>query len=70
MSETICIPAMDSMNMINHLACFVMRPMTNCAVIVGVSSGFIPVPPTGMYCAALAVKHVYFVNNKQLLLVF
>ena len=70
MSDAICIPAMDSMNMIYHLASFVTRPMTNWAVIVSVSSGSIPVPPTGMHCAALAVKHDDFINNKQLLLVF
>ena len=70
MSEAICILAMDSMNMIYHLAQFVMRPMTNWTVIVGVSGGSIPVPPTGMHCAALAVKHDDFVKNKQLFLVF
>ena len=70
MSEAICIPAMDSMNMIDHLAGFVTRPMTNWAVIMSISSGFIPVRPMGTYCAALAVKHDDFVNNKQLLLVF
>ena len=69
MSEAIYIPAMDSMNMIYHLACFVTRPMTNWAVIVGVSGGSIPVPSTGMHCAALAVKYDDFIN-KQLLLVF
>ena len=70
MSEAIFIPTMDSMNMIYHLAGFVMRPMTNWAVIVGVSGGFIPVPPMRMHCTALAVKHDNFLNNKQLLLVF